>query len=126
MTFSTFSTTNWSCLPLPPSPCAPRSAHASPSPVTYENDACFKKCCYHLFSWRVSDKTSSLRSGVYTFMYSCDSSCQLKRHVSSQFTTSLFSLHLRHLSNCSYQMHLQIEKLIITVPFRMYFLHDLF
>ena len=57
-------------------------------------------------------------------MYSCDS-CQLKRHVSSQFASSLFPLHLRHLSNCSYQMHLQIEKLIMAVPFRMYYLHDL-
>ena len=48
-------------------------------------------------------------------MYSCDSSCQLKRHVSSQFTSSLFPLHLRHLLNCSYQMHMQIEKLIMYV-----------
>ena len=59
-------------------------------------------------------------------MYNCDISCQLKGHVCSQFTSSLFPLHLRHLSNCSYQMHLQIEKLIITVPFRMYSLHVLF
>ena len=123
---STLRTTNWSCLPLPPSPCVPRSAHASPSPVRYQNGACFKKYNYHLFSLRVSDKAASLRSWVYTFMYSCDSSCQLKPRVFSQFTSSLFPLHLRHLSNCSYQMHLQIEKLIITVPFRMYSLHDLF
>ena len=118
-------TTNWSCLTL--FLCAPRSAHASPSPVTYQNGACFKKYNYHLFSLRVSDKTTSLRSWVYTFMRSCDSNCHLKRRVSSQVTSSLFPLHLnRHLSNCSFQMHLQIEKLIITVPFRMYYLHDLF
>ena len=123
---STLRTTNWSCLPL--FPCAPRSAHALPSPVTYQNGACFKKYNYHLFSLRVSDKTTSLRSWVYTFMHSCDSNCQLKRRVSSQFTSSLFPLHFRHLSNSSFhdQMHLQIEKLIITVPFRMYYLHDLF
>ena len=121
---STIRTTNWSCLPLPPSSCAPRSANASPAPVTYQNGACFKKYNYHLFSF-FSDKTTSLRSWVYTFMYSCDSSCQLKRHVSSQFTSSLFPLHLRHLLNCSSQMHLQIENLIITVPFlrTIYFSH---
>ena len=112
-------TTNWSCLPLPPSPCASRSAHASPSPVTYQNGACFKKSNYHLFSLRISDKTTSLRSRVYTFMYSCDSSCQLKRHVSSQFISSLFPLHLRHFSNWYNQRHLQIEKVIIC----MYSLH---
>ena len=106
---STVRTTNWSCLSLPPSPCAPRSGHASPSPVTYQNGACFKKYNYHLFSLRVSD-----------------SSRQLKRHVSSQFTSSLFPLQLRLLLNCSYQMHLQTEKLIITVPFRMYYLHVYF
>ena len=39
---STWRTTDWSCLPLPPSPCSPRSAHASPSPVTYQNGDCFK------------------------------------------------------------------------------------
>ena len=113
------------CLPLPPSPCAPRSDHASPSPVTYQNGACFKKYNYHLFSLRVSDKTTALRSWVYTFMHSGDSSCQLKRHVSFQFTSSLFPLHLRHLSNCSSQMHLQIGNLIITVPFlcTIYFSH---
>ena len=122
---STVRTTNWSCLSLPPSPCAPRSGHASPSPVTYQNGACFKKVQLSPVHFAVSYKTTSLRSWVYTFMYSCDSSGQLK-HVSSQFTSSLFSLHLRHLSDCSYQMHLQIEKLIITIPFRMYSLHDLF
>ena len=47
---STLRTTNWSCLPLPP--CVPRSAHASPSPVTYQNGACFKKYNYHLFTLR--------------------------------------------------------------------------
>ena len=63
---STLRTINWSCLPLPP--CVPRSAHASPSPVTYQNGACFKKYNYHLFFLRVSDKTTSLRSVVYTFI----------------------------------------------------------
>ena len=123
---STLRTTNWSFLPLPPSPCAQRSAHASPSPVTYQNGACFKKVQLSPVYFAVSDKTTSLRSWVYTFMYSCDSSCQLKRHVSSQFTSSLFPFHLRHLSNCSYQMHLQIKKLIMTVSFCMYSLHILF
>ena len=124
---STVRTTNWSCLSLPPSPCAPRSGHASPSPVTYQNGACFKKVQLSPVHFAVSDKTTSLRSVVYAFMYSCDISCQLKRHAPSQFTSSLFPFHLRHLLNCSYQMHLQIEKLIMmTVPFRMYSLHDLF
>ena len=69
---------------------------------------CFKKYNLSSVHFAVSDKSASLRSYVYTFMYSCDSSCQLK-HVSSQFTSSLFPvpLHLRHLSNCSYQMHLR-------------------
>ena len=49
---STMRTTNWSCPPLPHSPCAARSAHASPSPATYQHGACFKMYNYHLFTKR--------------------------------------------------------------------------
>ena len=87
---STLRTTNWSCLPL--FPCAPRSAHALPSPVTYQNGACFKKYNYHLFSLRVSDKTTSLRSWVYTFMYSCDS---IVANLNDMFPLSLQVLCFR-------------------------------
>ena len=105
-------------LPIPP--CAPGSAHASP--LTYQNRACTEK--YDFYHFAVSQRIP----GIYTYV-------QLLQQLNGKhllnifvklndlitlFTSSLFPQLLRHLQNCSSQRHLQIEKLIMTVHFRVY------
>ena len=108
-------------LPITPcAPCAPRSADASP--LTNQRGACIEK--YDFYHFAVSQRIP----GIYTYVQLLQ---QLKdKHLLNifvklndlitRFTGSLFPQLLRHLQNCSYQRQLQIEKLIMTVHFRVY------
>ena len=111
-------------LPIPP--FARRSARASP--VTRQNGACTEK--YDFYHFAVSQRIP----GIHTYVQLLQ---QLKgKHLLNifvklndlitQFTSSLFPQLLRHLQNCSYQRHLQIEKTNHDSSLSRVFLHDLF
>ena len=113
-------------LVLPSPPCAPCSPHASP--LTYQNGACTEK--YDFYHFAVSQRIP----GIYTYVKLLQ---QLKdKHLLNifvklndlitQFTSSLFPQLRRHLQNCSYQRHLQIEKTDHDGSLSRVFLHDLF
>ena len=107
-------------------PCAPRSAHASP--LTNQRGACTEK--YDFYHFAVSQRIP----GIYTYVQLLQ---QLKDEhllnifvklsdLITRFTGSLFPQLLRHLQNCSYQRHLQIEKTDRDGSLSRAFLHDLF